>query len=168
MRDRHGKYLPNCRNMRPPNLLDSDHRVRCGRSPVVIKLGKFPKIGHLQGPGGSFLRRRCCCNAPWMHHTVTKTTRVEVNAVTASWLPRSCCTQNALALDRRLLWSMLGSLNVDLASWWLESPSMSPGASSSIILVCVITFSPLPNPLILVLLSMLQPLVHACLRHLQV
>ena len=150
-------HLPNCRNMRPPNLLDSDRRVRCGRSPAA-KLGKFPKIGHLQGPGGSFLPRRCC-KARWMHHTVTNTTRVEVNAVTASWLLPSCCTQNPLALDRRLLRSMLRSSNVDLASWRPEGPSMPPGASSSIISVCVSKYSPLR--LILVLLSMLQPLVHA-------
>ena len=72
--------------MRPPNLSASAPKYRCGSSFEAIPMsGKFPRMGHGQGPGGRFL---CRCMARWKCNT----TSVDNNAAIASSMTRDLPT----------------------------------------------------------------------------
>lgn len=76
--------------MRPPNLSASAPKYRCGSSFEALPMsGKFPRMGHGQGPGGRFLRR---CMARWNCNT----TSVDNNAASA----RSSMTRDLPTLSK--------------------------------------------------------------------
>ena len=110
--------IPKRRYMKPPYLAAKSRKVWCGSFLLELIVGKFPRMGHAQGPGGFLGAWYRVTN----HHSVMNSTSSAGNGTCTISCFQSCqrpwnClhhwSSSACALDMAIVWGLCKSTTVD-------------------------------------------------------